>query len=276
MAKKKPQYAKNTSGNAYSGQTYAIKPAPGGVYHIYNDGRKVFMPSGKTAAPRPAAPRPPAPRPVPAGSGAPASAGTTNNPHAGELAPDSQFFDAEANQAFDVEQTRARNLAAEEAARARYGEAIRRLQEQRPVDQRNLAQNANAQGLFYSGHHAEGLNNLAIEYARRQADLRGQLDDELSDRQLQGAAVGQGANITSARNLEDAAGRQITRDSDAAAAGALVLNPAVTVPPKPVAARRSPQRRRPEPVGNLVLVRPKGSKKRRQGAMVRVPRTRKS
>lgn len=210
-------------GNPRLGQAYRVQPAPGGSYHVYADGRKVFVPH--TGAPQQTP-----------------SAAAAQPQQQQAFAPDSQYFSTAAQGTFDVGQGLAANDQQGVSNEATYREALRRLQEQRPGVERNAANSYNNQGLFYSGQYGKKLGDIATQFAERQADTRANYDSSEQARLAARRALEAGYTVSDAAAYAQSADRQVNNDTAQADAGTLAppapaapVVPAGTVPqlPKP-------------------------------------------
>jgi hypothetical protein len=238
-----------------------VQPAPGGSYHVYPDGHKVFVAHPATAQWQAAADRMQAGTPQPgtwqaayaamqAGHAVPGTwqAAYENthgvNPTTGASVGGAATAQAAATPGADptspMDSTLAEWMATHQAQRdqqltaneqqgtsnlAAYQEALRRLNERQPIDEQNQRQSANKQGLFYSGHLGQSLGRLAQSYVERRADQRGTYDTAENARLAARGAIKSGYDIGEAAARAEAADRQIGSDTTAAGNNALVPNP---------------------------------------------------
>jgi hypothetical protein len=241
------------------GQTYRVQPAPGGVYHVYPDGTKQFIKSG---AAQPMAD----PNAGLAAAFAHAAQNTGTGPFAGNaaqwqaaaaatgtggaapapVAPDDRdaaYWSGLAGLNKQRDDALAGNTSEGTANRQAYDEALRRLRADRPKDTAQVGVGANKQGLFYSSTAGNRLDDLATSYARREGDVQSGFDTQERARLAARTAIENGYPIDEAALHAEAAGRQITRDTSAADAGALAppvaAAPAVAATVKPFREVRS-------------------------------------
>lgn len=160
----------------------------------------------------PAAPKAPAPRKPPA----------PPTPH---LVDDSTAAAARAQLRFKVSQGLAGSTQESAYDKIDFQEALRRMTEQRPKDEQSTREQANRQGLFYSGQLGKRLDDLATDYARRQGDQQQSYDRREAARVAARRAIESGASIDDAAITAELADRQVAADSSAADAGALAPNP---------------------------------------------------
>lgn len=257
-------------------QPFTVVSAPNGVYHVYPNGRRVFVPNrpmtaGKpptgtpspmagvslpkmtpTATPTlgaPAAPSAPAAAP---GASAPAAA-----PGANPYAPDSTYYATDAKLNFDAQQG-LNNLNQQSAYdKTDLTEALRRLLEQQPKDVQNAREAANRQGLLYSGHLGQQVGDINTGYVRSQSDQQQGYDRREAARAAARHAIEAGLPIDEAAALAASVDRSTVRDTGLADAGAL---PAVT-PLAPTPAAAAP------PVKPKTYNQPKPKKKKKAAAM---------
>jgi hypothetical protein len=276
-----------------------VQPAPGGSYHVYPDGRKVFVPHPATAQWQAAYQRMQAGTPQPgtwqaayaqmqtghpmpgtwdaayanthggvnpataapaSGGGAVAaqSAGDPSTPMDSTLAEWIATHQAQRNQALEAnDQQGVSNL-------ANYQEALRRLNQQQPIDEQGQRQTFNNQGLFYSGHLGQSLGRLADAYTNRRADQRSTFDTTENARLAARGAINAGYNVDEAAAHAAAADRQIGSDTSAADSDSLVPNsnaaPAAPAVSTAATTIRAPVVRRPRaPLSRVVQsVAPRG------------------
>lgn len=106
--------------------------------------------------------------------------------------------------------------------------ALAKLSQQRPVDERNLMNRENAQGLLYSGNYGQQEGLLGQSYADRQAGLQQSYDRGQSSRASQIAGLNDGLSTYLGQQRLDAVGR---------ASLAAQNNPTLGAPPAPAAAQ---------------------------------------
>ena len=145
------------------------------------------------------------------------------------FAPDAQYIAEAAQKQFDrTNQVNQLNADAD-TARTMHQEAVRRLMEPVPEQRQQISQQANKQGLFYSGVLGKRLSDMEAAVARQRADLQASHDAEQRAREAARTAILNGATLEDAALQAAAVERQITRDQEAAANNSLARNP----PPKP-------------------------------------------
>jgi hypothetical protein len=167
---------------------------------------------------------------------------------ANQFAPDAQYLAEAAQRQFD--RIQAMNALTSQAGSDQNDttEAIRRLLSGAPEQRQTIKQNANKQGLFYSGQLGKQLNSYEADLTQRQGDIQLDFDARERARAAARAALEQGAPLEEAAGLAEAAARQVQRDTDAAAANALAPPPAAAPARKVTAGRpRPPARGRPKP-----------------------------
>jgi hypothetical protein len=191
--------------------TYQVINAPGGAWHVYSDGRRVFVKASAAPAPAPG----PQQQAVADYQQAPAA-----------YAPDAQYYAEQAQRLFQKNQQLASFDTAHTRDTTQLNEALRQMREQQPLDQGKAQVGANKAGLFYSTALGNQLGSIAKTYAQRQA------------RAAARAALEQGYTLDDAAAQAAAADRQIGRDTSAADAGALVAE--TPTAPTTVAAVRAP------------------------------------
>jgi hypothetical protein len=163
-----------------------------------------------------------------------------------QFAPDAQYLAEAAQRQFD--RIQAMNALTSQAGSDKNdtSEAIRRLLSGAPEQRQGIKQNANRQGLFYSGQLGKQLTSYETDLTQRQGDIQHDFDARERARAVARDALEQGAPLQEAAALAEAASRQVQRDSDAASVNALAPPPAA--PARRVAAgrSRSPARGRPK------------------------------
>jgi hypothetical protein len=145
---------------------------------------------------------------------------------ANQFAPDAQYLAEAAQRQFD--RIQAMNALTSQAGSDQNdtSEAIRRLLAGAPEQRQTIKQNANRQGLFYSGQLGKQLNSYEADLTQRQGDIQLDFDARERARAAARAALEQGAPLEEAAGLAEAAARQVQRDTDAAAVNALAPPPA--------------------------------------------------
>lgn len=232
-------------GPYYARPGYHVQPAPGGSFHVYPDGHKEFVahpgtsalgtafthaaqntgtgPFAGNAAQWQAAAQATGTGPFAPASGASAAAA--------QAAPDptSPMDSTLAGWMATHQAARDQQLAANEqqgtANLANYQEALRRLNQQQPIEEQGQRQSYNKQGLFYSGHLGQSLGRLAQSYTERRADQRSGYDTTENARLAARGAISAGYNVDEAAARAEAADRQIGSDTTAAGSNALALDP---------------------------------------------------
>lgn len=238
---------------------YRTQPGHGGEWHIYPDGRRVFVrkPAGNLDAfgkgiadlqarglgyDAQTGQRFVSERRLPA-SAAPSAAAA---PQDAPLVDDAAATVARAQDLFQ----RGQQLG-ELDTQGRYdkedvAEALRRMAGQRPKDQQNTREGANQQGLYYSGTLGKRLDDLAVDYARREADQQRDFQRREEARKAARAAIESGAPLEDAAISAALAERRVAGDTTAADAGGLVPEQMPkAAPPAAPAAPRVPSVRRP-------------------------------
>lgn len=178
---------------------------------------------GQGIPPAPAAGAPQAQAPA---AGAPA-----------QVQPDAQYLAEAAQRAF--QRTTAINEYTEEGKtdRSNTEEAIRRLIADAANPRQTIRENANKQGLFYSGQLTKQLGQFEGQLNRLVGDQRNELRTREDARTRAITALQQGAPLEDAVALAASAQRQVDRDTSAADLNALVPNavaPPATAPIKGV------------------------------------------
>lgn len=178
---------------------------------------------------------------IPAGT-APGTAPTAGGP--AQIIPDAQYL-AEAAQAAFQRQTQidAFNQQSQQD-RGNRDEAIRRIIEKMTPDLQSINEGANRQGLFYSGQLTKRRDDYNKAVERQKGDLNTGFQQREDARTAAIKALNQGAPLEDAVALAASAGRQVTSDTAAADANALVLNPISTASPAQRAATFLRTRRR--------------------------------
>jgi hypothetical protein len=139
--------------------------------------------------------------------------------------PDAQYIAQAAQAQFDRTNQINQLNADADTARNTFQEAVRRLMEGVPEQRQGLKQQANKQGLFYSGILGKRLGDLEAAVARQRADMQGSHDVEQRAREAARAALLSGATLEDAAMQAAAVERQIARDQEAAASNSLAPNP---------------------------------------------------
>jgi hypothetical protein len=182
-----------------------VIPAQGGAWHVYPNGRRVFVKArGAT--------------------GQVTTPGTPAGPTAqgGTLTPDSQYFQWDAGALAKKQADLAGNENEGVTNRATFQSALQRLKAQQPIDQSNASSAANRQGLFYSSNLGNKLGDIAKSYVQQQGQAQTSFAQSERARLAARAAIEAGYGVDQAAQMAAAADRQINRDTTAADAGALV------------------------------------------------------
>jgi hypothetical protein len=217
------------------GQTYTTLPAPGGTYHLYSNGQRIFVPARAPAAA--AAP--------PATPSAGSAAAAAPDPR------DSTYYATSAQDLFNRNQKLGQIRSEGTQDAQDHAEALRRLVENQPKAIENARETYNKQGLFYSGKLGEREGDINTDYARQQGDMQKNFDRRDAAREAARTALEQGAPLDEAARLAEAVDRQIGRDTATADAGGLVApdqQPDVSAPPsaaQPRQTKRKYNRRAP-------------------------------
>jgi hypothetical protein len=226
----------NTASGQY-GQQYRVVSAPGGVYHVYPNGQRVFVPkpaaTGGLAHPIASGGAVPPPAPAP---GAPQ--GGADPAPAAPFTGDASYWADQALRNFQRKQQVDQLTQQSAYDKTDFQEALRRRVAQHPKDIQSTQEGANRQGLFYSGQMGKRLGDLETQYTRENSDAQQAYDRREAARSAARTAIEQGAPLEEAAALAAAADRATTSASSAADAGMLVPNqppaPAPAAPPKPV------------------------------------------
>src|SRR3954468_17213769 len=112
--------------------TYQVVPAAGGAWHVYSNGRRVFV-KAQAAAPAPAAPAPAAAPDPPAPTQQQAVADYQAAPAA--PVPDAQYYAEQAQKLFQKQQQLQSFDTAHTRDTTQLSEALRQMREQQPLDQ---------------------------------------------------------------------------------------------------------------------------------------------
>jgi hypothetical protein len=221
--------------NSKTGESYVVKPATGGTWHIYPSGRRVFVKARGTAEPAPV----PAP-PPPTESAASQASG---------FQPDAQFFAEDARAQFDVGQRKTTLKADQTFDKAQTDETIRRLEGSERERYGDIAKSTNAAGLFFSGEHAKQKNDTLTTFARQRSDTLQGYGERTRQREQEGSALEQGYTLDNAIRYAGAGTRRIEAGQGLADNNALTVNPTVPAAapaaPRPAAVR--PVVARPKP-----------------------------
>jgi hypothetical protein len=192
--------------------TYQVVPATGGAWHVYANGRRVFV-KAQAAAPAaaPAAAQPTQQQAVQTYQQAP-----------GDLAPDAQYYAEQAQRLFQKNQQIASFDTAHTRDTTQLSEALRQMRAQQPLDQGKAQVGASKAGLFYGSALGNQLGQIAKTYTQRQSQAQTSYQQAEDARTAARAALEQGYTLDDAAARAAAADRQIGRDQSAADAGALV------------------------------------------------------
>ncbi|HET6315200.1 MAG TPA: hypothetical protein VFG86_01995, partial [Chloroflexota bacterium] len=115
----------------------------------------------------------------------------------------------------------------ETAATGAYGENLRRLQEQTPVELRMTTRAANRAGGLYSGALGRQLGDIRTTAIRREAGLLSDYQAGQRARAEARRALEEGATVEEAAARAEAIDRQTNRDQQAASERALVAESAI-------------------------------------------------
>lgn len=212
---------------------YSIQKAPGGSYHSYPDGRRVFVAAkssfvgGKSTLGSGLAGRFPAP---PATPGAPATESAASAAAAQASAGDDGIVDAQwaADQAaaLKARQDKSAQLTADDTGdEVNYREALRRFREQQPRQLRSNLVSANQRGLAESTVRSEADADTVIQNQRQETDMSGARAERAAAREAARRALEQGGTVEDAARLAEAADRKINYYTDRAEEGSLAVNP---------------------------------------------------
>lgn len=204
------------TGTNRNGHLYVVVPTTGGVFHQYENGRRVFV-----ASRAPQAPTGPQPATPSAGSAA-------------AVDPRDATYYAQSAQADFARNQKINQLTSEGSQDTQdHEEALRRLLENQPRAIQNAREQYNKMGLFYSGKLGEREGDLNTQYAQQRGDMDQSFERRQAARAAARAALEQGAPLDEAARLAEAADRQIDRDTATAAAGGLAApesTPAASAP----------------------------------------------
>jgi hypothetical protein len=217
----------NANRAAPAGVAPQVIPAQGGAWHVYPNGRRVFVKARGT-------------------TGQVTTPGTPAGPadQGGTLTPDSQYFQWDASALAKKQADLAGNENEGVTNRATLQSALARLKAQQPVDESNASSAANRQGLFYSTNLGNRLGDIAKSYVQQQSQAQTSYDQSERARLAARAAIEAGYGVDQAAQMAAAADRQVSRDTSAADAGALVAQPDPGTP-----AATAPTFAAPQPVG---------------------------
>lgn len=183
-----------------------VIPAAGGSWHVYPNGRRVFVKArGATATTG-----------VPAAPGAPVDSGPA------QFSPDSQYFQWDAAALAKKQTDLAENDQQGVTNQTTYQTALRKLKEQQPVDESAASSGANRSGLFYSSNLGNKLGDIAKSYVERRGQTQASFDQSERARAAARAAIEAGYGVDQAAQYAASLDRQLGRDQSAADAGALV------------------------------------------------------
>lgn len=225
-------------GNPRFGGQYRVQKAPGGSWHVYANGKRVFVRAGAPRAP--SAPSAAAAPTIPTLTAPPPSvAGTPLAP----LGPDASYLTGIARLRHQINQRNSELSRESTEDKTNYEENLRRLNEHEPVAGQRADESFNQQGLFYSGKLGEERGNIAKQYARQRADALQGFQGRENARAEARRALEAGYSIEEAAEMAAAADRQLDRDQGAADAGYLVANEpeAAAAPGASPAAVRKPR-----------------------------------
>src|SRR3954464_3244790 len=106
--------------------TYQVIPAAGGAYHVYANGRKVFVKASAAPAPGPQQ-----------------QAVQTYQQAPGELAPDAQYYAEQSQRLFNKQQQLGQFATAHTRDQTQLQEALRQMGAQQPLDEGKASVGAN-------------------------------------------------------------------------------------------------------------------------------------
>lgn len=225
--------------NTKTGMVYNVIPAPGGAWHVYADGRKVFVASSGGVA-KGAGPT------VSQGGG-----GGGGGPSAEESAywtgqaqvADGQQAQQAAQSLFEREQGLQANDRSAQTNSENYREALRQMGIAQPREEQGARVGANKQGLYYSSTLGNQLSDIAANYVDKRTAAQKEFSRAEAERVSARQSIEAGYGVTGQGQAENAIGRFITSDTSAADAGALTPTPGPVAPASPVA--RAPVARMP-------------------------------
>lgn len=216
--------------NSRTGQRYTVQPTTGGVYHVYPDGRRVFV--RKSTSTNPAA------NPGATVNGQPAP--TASLP---AFSPDSAYVNQNAMSQWQLGNQRSDLLTEQQYDQADYDEYLRRLDPQETETQEQNAVRSNDAGLFYSGAHNKARADTLTTFARMRADALQGFTRRSDQRSTGLKRLEEGYELDDRSAMGDARGRWQERMAQLAASNQLAVNPVV---PTPGVAPRAPSAPRPQ------------------------------
>jgi hypothetical protein len=173
-----------------------------------------------------------APAPAPGAAGAAAGAGGA------PLTPDAQYLAEAAQRAFDRQTQLNSYNEQSQQDRANTGTAIQRILDRIGADRSQIDSSANKQGLLYSSTRTQNESDYEKAVQQQQDDANRAFQQREDARAAARTALQQGAPLEEAAALAAAANRQITGDTGAADANALVANSAPAASPQVAALGR--------------------------------------
>lgn len=221
---------KNTlKGSPRYGQTYTVIPVAGGHKHVYQDGTRIKVAAGHNVDPAKAA----ASTPDPGGrfqgfsdKVAQVSGGPSTNPGAtaadpSKFAPDGTYTGNVAG-AIGKYQTGISTIDENQKnRRTALEEMKRRLTEQEGYAKVNTDDNYGAQGLAFSGHKDQALQQLATNYLRQRTDAEDNAAAQTRQDEIQRTGLGTQLWSTIGTEYAAAGDRKLANDQDAANNGTL-------------------------------------------------------
>lgn len=202
--------------NSKTGMIYNTIPAAGGVWHVYSDGRKVFVRSSAGAAPE----------------AAPAAPGTSPEESAYWTGQQQISDGTQAQQAaqalFEKTQGLQANDRSAQTNSENYQEALRQMSIAQPKDEQNARVGANKQGLFYSTTLGNQLGDIASSYVDKKTAAEKEFSRAEAERVASRQSIEAGYGTQGQAQAEAGVGRFLQQDTDSADNGGLVAPAAPT------------------------------------------------
>lgn len=177
---------------------------------------------------------------APGAPGAPAAAGATGGggaagsggAQAATFTPDAAYNAAVARLQFNATNSVADIDREQGFADSALATAKGRLAAERPKVEQSTREGANQQGLFYSGQLGKRLGDVATDFNQREADLQTEYQNASQSRAAARDAILRQQELERQIAYQEAADRQVARDTEAASQGALA-GPAIGAPTGP-------------------------------------------
>jgi hypothetical protein len=219
--------------------TFQTIPAPGGSYHVYPNGKKVFVKAGQ------APPAAEAVAALPDQSPTDAASAAAPTP----WVPDAAYYETVAAAQQRRDQLMAENQATGERNATTRTAALQSLSAQQPRDTQTLQESRNKQGLYYSGRLGQDMSDLAASYATKRSGVETSFADAERQRLSQQNALQADFANTEREARYGSVSRAVTADTQAADAGILApttvtQDPTVAAATNIAAAPKAPARRK--------------------------------